>query len=263
MKGVAMINVIDVTYHYGVRPVLQDVNLHVHAGELVALMGPNGMGKSTLMAVIAGAIAPKDGKVEIAGMQRRRTADEEMEIRRKVVYLPAEPWLPTNRSGREWLLAVGRLYDVKDRQLFDHIDRLLRLFDLESKSDSNISSYSTGQRKKIALCSAIITEAPVMLLDEPFSGGLDPSGILALKRVLQGLAKRDDTTVLMATPVPELVEELAHRVAVVRNGQIIACDTPANLCQRTGAANLANAYEQMVNPQTIGNIESYFGREKR
>ena len=255
-----MINVVDISYHYSVRPVLRGINLSVQRGELVALMGPNGMGKSTLMAVVAGAIAPCKGHVQIAGLTRRNSPEDEMAIRRKVFYLPTEPWLPTNNSGRTWLVAVGKLYDVNDDRVFDHVERLLKLFDLQDQADTSMSSYSTGQRKKIALCAALISEAPIMLLDEPFSGGLDPSGIMALKRVLQGLAQREDKTVLLATPVPELVEDLADRVAVLKDGQIIACDTTKNLCAMTHANSLADAYERLVNPQTQANIDAYLQR---
>ena len=69
----------------------------------------------------------------------------------------------------------------------DHVDRLLRVFELEREGDWPIQSFSNGQQKKIAICAALVTEAPVLILDEPFSGGLDPSGILALKRILQRL----------------------------------------------------------------------------
>ena len=85
--------------------------------------------------------------------------------------------------------------------------------------------FSGGQRQRIAIARAILRNAPVLLLDEPFSGGLDPSGILALKRTLQGLAKRSDVTVVMATPVPELIEELADRIVIVRDGRLTLCET--------------------------------------
>jgi ABC-type multidrug transport system ATPase subunit len=98
-------------------------------------------------------------------------------------------------------------------------------------------------------------------LDEPFSGGLDPSGILALKRVLQGLAARDDVTIVMTTPVPELVEELADRIAVIRDGQLAAFDTAAGLRRLTGTdGNLAEVLQRLLNPQILRNIELYFQR---
>src|SRR5213075_1434031 len=103
-------------------------------------------------------------------------------IRRKVTYLPANPWLPSSITPREWLLGIGRLYELDDDRLMDHAQRLLELFNLAEQAHQRIASLSTGQRKKVAICGALVTEAPIMMLDEPFAGGLDPSGILALKR---------------------------------------------------------------------------------
>jgi ABC-type multidrug transport system ATPase subunit len=254
-----MINVVDVTQHYGVRPVLRHVNLRIKPGELVGLMGPNGMGKTTLLSAIAGVLSPQKGYVEIDGTRRRSSPEEELAIRKKVYYLPDHPWLPKNRTGREFLLMVGQLYEVEDDRLMDHVDRLLLLFDLQRQADSPIRSYSNGQQKKIAICSALVSDAAVMLLDEPFSGGLDPSGQLALKRVLLRLAERTDVTVLMATPVPEIVEGLAHRVAVLREGEIVAFDTPEGLRQLTGCSgSLEEMLERLISPQTLENIERYF-----
>src|SRR5690349_15285872 len=109
-----MITLVDVTQHYGVRPVLRKINLHIEAGELVVVLGPNGMGKSTLLGVMGGVLSPQHGYVEINGLRRRRSVEEELEIRKTAVYLPDHPWLPSNRTAREFLLTVGRLYDLGD-----------------------------------------------------------------------------------------------------------------------------------------------------
>src|SRR6266853_2608732 len=190
-----MISVVYVTQHYGIRPVLRHINLTIPPGSLTAVIGPNGMGKSTLLAVIAGVLTPQHGYVEIEGHRRKSSVDAELAIRRQVVYLPDRPWLPKNRTGREFLLGVGRLYDIPVERLMDHVERLLQLFELDKLGDSPIRTYSAGQQKKISLCSALVTEASILLLDEPFSGGLDPSGILALKHVLRRLAQ-DEGTIL-------------------------------------------------------------------
>jgi ABC-2 type transport system ATP-binding protein len=254
-----MIEVVDVSHHYGVRPVLQHVSLSVGRGEIVALMGPNGMGKTTLLAVVAGALWPLSGYVQIDGKRRRGSPEEELAIRRQVVYLPAEPWLPRSHTAREWLLAVGRLYSIHDDRLMEHIPRLLELFDLTAQMDQAISSCSTGQRKKLALAGALATEAPVMLLDEPFAGGMDPSGILALKRLFLHHRELRDRTILMATPVPELVEELAQRVAILRDGMVLACDTIDGLRRLAGCDGaLDEVYERLVSPRTAARIERYF-----
>src|SRR4051794_17627925 len=142
-----MINVNNITLHYGLRPVLRGVSLHVRPGELVALMGPNGMGKSTLLGVMAGVLWPVKGSVDVNGKRRRESPAEELAIRREVFYLPADAE-PVGGTVLESVLAMGRAYGVDDDRLLDHADRLLVLFDLDKKADAASSSLSTGQRKK-------------------------------------------------------------------------------------------------------------------
>jgi len=258
-----VICVTNITQHYGVKPVLRDVNLSIKPGELVGILGPNGMGKSTLLSAMAGVLQPQKGHVEINGQRRRSSIDAERDIRRKVVYLPDHPWLPRNRTGREFLLSVGRLYEIDEHRLIDHVERLLRLFELDRLADSPIRTHSAGQQKKVAICSALVTEVPILLLDEPFSGGLDPSGILALKQVLKRLTD-DDGTIVMSTPVPELVEELADRLIVLREGMIAFDGTLDQMRQQTETTgSLGEMLEQLVFSQTLENIEQYFAEDRR
>jgi ABC-type transport system involved in cytochrome c biogenesis ATPase subunit len=151
-----MITLVDVVQHYDVRPVLRDINLAIPAGQLVAIVGPNGMGKSTLLRVMAGTLAPQRGYVEIDGLRRRGSVETEIAIRRRVCFLPDHPWLAKRLTGREFLSAVGALYEIDSIRLLGHIDRLLTLFDLEAEGDWPISSYSNGQQKKIALAGALV-----------------------------------------------------------------------------------------------------------
>jgi ABC-2 type transport system ATP-binding protein len=151
------------------------------------------------------------------------------------------------------------VYGISDDRLMDHVPRLMSLFNLEDQTDQRIPSYSTGQRKKLALAAALVTEAPLMLLDEPFAGGLDPSGILALKRVLQHHRSKRDAIIVMATPVPELVEELADRIAMLREGRILAFDTLENLRLQAGTnGHLDEVYERIAGSQTDAKVEIYF-----
>ncbi|MGI9455957.1 MAG: ABC transporter ATP-binding protein [Aeoliella sp.] len=258
-----MIQVHQLTHHYGIRPVLVDVSLEIGTGELVVLLGPNGSGKTTLLGCLAGTIWPARGHVEFDGVKRREAVDSERELRKRIVYLPDNTWLPLHHTGREFLLAVGRLYDIDDFRLFDHADRLLKLFHLDEQADASINSYSTGQRKKIALASALTTEAPYLLLDEPFSGGLDPAGILALKCVLKRLAEDEQVTVVMTTPVPELVEELADRVGIIRDSRLSTFESPDEIRRSAKESHtFAEALGQRMFPDELTHVDEYFRDDK-
>jgi ABC-type multidrug transport system ATPase subunit len=231
---------------------------------LVVILGPNGSGKSTLMRVIGGVLEPQEGFVEVDGLRRRGSVESELAIRKRLVFLPDHPWLPTQMTGREFLLAVGQLYDVPFGRLTDHVDRLVELFDLMKESDWPIRSYSSGQMKKLAVCSALVTDAPILLLDEPFSGGIDSSGILALRRVLKRMASQEQATVIVTTPVPELVEELADRIAVLSDGRILAYDTVDGLRRQTGCSgSLAEALERLLHPGAPDKVARYLEGMKR
>lgn len=253
-----MINVVNVWHHYGVKPILRNVSLEVKTGDLVAVMGPNGMGKSTLLGLIAGTLWPIKGHVEIDGHKRRNSVEEETEIRKKVLYLPDAPYLPLHSTGREFILAIGRLYGVDEERLMVHSEQLLKLFDLDECADSPVRTYSAGQRKKAGICAALVAETPILILDEPFSGGLDSSALLALSQVLKRLAARNDVTVVMAVPVPELVEGLADKIAIIAHGQIVAYDTMEELRRTSGCTGtLSEVFEKLIHPDVLDNIEKY------
>jgi ABC-2 type transport system ATP-binding protein len=254
-----LIELHDITQHYGVRPVLRGVTLRIERGEVVVILGPNGMGKTTLLGVMAGVLSPQKGEVWIDGLRRRGSEDEELAIRKMTVYLPDQPWLPAQRTAREFLLAVGRLYDVDLERLMVHADQLLHLFDLSEQADMPIRSLSAGQKKKVALCSALVSEAPILLLDEPFSGGLDPAGIMTLKRIVQHYQRRKEATIVLTSPVPELVEEIATRIIVLHDGEVLAFDSVDGLQRRTGhRGSLDQVLQRLIFPDTSEKLDAYF-----
>jgi ABC-type multidrug transport system ATPase subunit len=252
-----MIRVVDVFHQYSGRPVLQGVSLEVREGEILALLGPNGMGKSTLLAVMAGVLDPIDGYTEINGLRRRVDVETELKIRRQCVYLPTEPWIPAGLTIREWLWSVGELWSVPKRRRLDHIGQLVRLLDLPDDGDRMVHRLSTGQRSKAAIAGTLVTEAPILLLDEPFGGGLDPAGMLALSRVLTFLAHERGRTVVIASPVPDVVEGIADRVAIVRDGVIGAIGRLDELHSFSETSSTAAMYGRLVRPDVEEQIQAY------
>jgi ABC-type multidrug transport system ATPase subunit len=259
-----MINVVDVSHHYGIRPVLSHVSFRIPTGKLVTVMGQNGVGKTTLLSVIAGLMTPASGSVEIGGVRRRSSEAAELQIRKQMAFLPDHPWLPEFLTAREWLMAVGQLYDLEAERVIDHINRLLDLFQLADKGDAPIRTCSNGQKKKVAICGTLVTEAPILVLDEPFTGGLDPSAILALQRVLKHFAEQGEVTVLMASQIPELVEQLAQQILVLSGTRVAGYDTLDGLRTQTGCAGtLPEVFEKLVHPETMEHIANYFNRPKK
>ena len=253
-----MIRIENLWHYYTVKPVLEDINLSIEAGELLTVMGPNGMGKSTLLALIGGMMKPLKGKVIIDGDVRRNTVDEEKRIRQKVFYLPADPYLPPLITGREFIMCIGRLYGIDDIKLMEHANKLLDIFDLKDKGDSSISSYSTGQKKKIGLCGALAAETPILVLDEPFSGGLDSSALMAMSSIMKRLAESEKHTIVMAVPVPELVEDLSHKIAIIREGKLLNSGTMDELRKDSGCdGSLADILEHINSPETAGKVSKY------
>lgn len=253
-----MIEAENIFHQFGGKMVLNGVSLVVRAGEIVVVMGPNGMGKSTLLSAIGGALAPMEGVVRINGLTRRGDPDNEMAVRRGMMYLPDDPWAPPVRTARQWAFAVGRMFGGDERALVEHIDSLMGLFDMGSVGDAPISSYSAGQKKKAQLISALAPMTPVLVFDEPFSGGLDPTGLFAIKEILRRRAKNLNHTVLIATPTPELVEEVADRIIILRGGEVTAEGTLAELREQARVeSGLAGIYERLSSTDIESRVADY------
>ncbi len=242
----------------GFRFVLRDLNFEVQRGEIAVIVGVNGVGKSTLIASIAGALSAAKGQVRVFGHARRRSVEAEQAARRMTVWLPDFAWLPDFMQVREYLGAAAALFDVPASEAIDRIDGLLDLFALTPAESRTLGSLSAGQKKKVGLCSALLADRGLLLLDEPFSGGLDPAGITALKRVLKHRAETRGQCILLSTPVAELVTEMADRLLVLQQGELTHhLDRTQLKSLLSGSPSPADALNALIFPDAEQRIEKY------
>jgi ABC-2 type transport system ATP-binding protein len=230
-----IIELYEVTKSYeGGKVALRNVSLSVHRGEVLALVGPNGAGKSTLLKCMAGLLRPQQGQIVIDGLDRYRN---HLAIRTFTAYLPDQPNLFLHFRGIEHLQLIGDLYGVEKSERDRRIEAFAKIFDLSEILNKRIATYSNGQYKKLALAATFLTNARIYLLDEPETGGIDPSASAALTQLLQALRSRQDVTIVWATQVVGLAEKLCDRVAIVHDGGIRALGTVAELRAAAGQAD--------------------------
>lgn len=240
------------------RWVLRDVSFEIRTGEIAVLTGVNGVGKTTLLSTIAGMTSAAKGRVSVFGFFRRETAAAERQARRLTAFLPDEAWLPSGFTLQEFLAASGSLFEIPDADLPDRIDALLRLFALDNCRNQSVTALSAGQKKKAGLASVLLSDRRLLLLDEPFSGGLDPAGIMAVRRVLQHRATHAGQTILLTTPVTELVTELADRLLVLRDGELAHNLTRREIQDAVPAGSTVAAWlEELVFPNVHEQVDEF------
>jgi ABC-2 type transport system ATP-binding protein len=214
---------------YGNQTAVRSLDLTVAAGSVYGFLGPNGAGKSTTMRMLTGLLAPTRGEGYVAG--------ESIEDRRALVdlvgYLPEEPPLYDELSGREQLDYVADLRNVPSDVADERIDRLLERFDLTDDAGKRIDAYSKGMAQKTAFIQTVLHDPEVVFLDEP-TAGLDPRAARTLREEIQRLAD-GGTTVFLSTHILPVVDELADVVGVLTNGTVVAEGTPGGLKRRVEA----------------------------
>jgi ABC-2 type transport system ATP-binding protein len=240
-----MIEAINLTKKFGNFVAVNHVNLQVHAGELFGFLGPNGAGKTTTIKMLVGLLRPSEGYVRIGGYDMGRNAIAAKSI---LGYLPAEATVYDKLTGREFLRFVADIYNVDRKRAGRRIEDLLHLFDLTDAGDQLMQAYSLGMRQKIALAGALIHDPKVFFLDEP-TLGLDPKSARLIKDILRELASRG-TCVFLTTHILEIAERMCDRVAIIRQGEIIAQGTMADLRAQAGAHVSTGQNE----PQTLEDI---------
>ncbi|AEB12885.1 ABC transporter ATP-binding protein [Marinithermus hydrothermalis] len=211
----ASLEAIDLTKHYGRRPVLEGVHLALRPGEVYALAGPNGSGKTTLIRLVTGLAYPTRGKVLMLGQNIHEEGYRARRYLGAVVEAPAAFYgYLTGRVNLERLAWLSGLRNPHRR-----IREVLARLELLSVADRPVGSYSLGQRQRLGLAAAILAEPKVLVLDEPTSG-LDPLGIQLVHEILAEQAAAG-TAVLLSTHHLREVSGYAHRVGILGGGRLL------------------------------------------
>ncbi|NLI94103.1 MAG: ABC transporter ATP-binding protein [Peptococcaceae bacterium] len=214
---------------YGSVQVVKGLNLEVKSGEIFGFLGPNGAGKTTTIKMLTGLLEPSEGEAFICGYDIRK---QPAEAKALMAYVPDQPKLYNKLSAREFLHLICALYRVPKDIARERSEQLLSLFGLQDRADELLEGYSHGMRQKVVLASALIHQPQVILLDEP-TVGLDPASARLLKDILQEMA-RQGAAVFISTHILEIAERMCDRVAILKDGQLIAQGSPEELRRKTG-----------------------------
>ncbi len=219
-----MLELRHVSKHYSGIPAVSDVSFSARAGEVTGYLGPNGSGKSTTMKMITGLLEPTFGTIFFDGAP---TSADPIAFKRRMGYVPEEPYLYHHLSGAEYLTMVSELRELPRRQCQERIEGLLHFFSLHDDRHASIQGYSKGMRQKILLIAALLHNPDLLLLDEPFSG-LDVASALVLRALIEELAHRGKV-VLFSSHELDTVERISTRVVILYKGRVVANDEIARL----------------------------------
>src|SRR5215212_11288672 len=219
-----MIDIRSVTKSYGPKVAVQDLTLHVPAGELFAFLGPNGAGKTTTLKMLCGLLFPSEGSVRVGGFDLRTSGDE---ARALVSYVPDQPFLYEKLTGREFLQFTADLYAMPPAKVAAKIAEVIELFHLDEFVDDLTERYSHGMRQRTVFAAALVHEPKLLIADEP-TVGLDPKSIRELKTLLRQLAS-GGMTVFLSTHTLDIAQELADRIGIIDHGRLIGCGSLADL----------------------------------
>ena len=225
-----MIKLIHLTKTYKELRAVDDLNLEVREGTLFGFLGPNGAGKTTTIKMMAGVLKPTSGSIIINGMD---LAQEPEKVKKCIGFIPDRPYLYEKLTGKEFLKFIAGLYDMDHASsLQSRINDLLDLFDMTHWSDELIESYSHGMKQRLVMCSALLPQPKVLIVDEPMVG-LDPRGSRLVKDIFME-ESRKKTTIFMSTHSLEVAAELCQEIAIIQAGKIIALGSSEELKRAAG-----------------------------
>jgi ABC-2 type transport system ATP-binding protein len=247
------IKVTNITKLYGEQKALNDVSFEVNTGEVVGFLGPNGAGKSTMMKILTCFIPQTSGTASVCGFD---VAEQSLEVRRQVGYLPEHNPLYLDMYVKEYLEFIGGLHHVKNIQ--KRIDEMIGLTGLQVEQKKKIGALSKGYRQRVGLAQALIHDPKVLILDEPTTG-LDPNQLTEIRGLIKEIGRQK--TVMLSTHIMQEVEAVCNRVIIISKGEIVANENTGVLQQtqvdnkyvivvefdketsRSGLRNIAHVYD--------------------
>ena len=234
------IEVINLSKSYGSKEAVKKSNFKVNENEIIGLLGPNGCGKTTTIAMILGLLKPSDGKVLINNMN---IEDHRISLLHKMNFISPYIELPKKLTVKQNLIVYGKLYSIKN--LNNKIELLaneLRLKDLLKKITGELSS---GQKNRVSLAKALINDPKVLLLDEP-TASLDPETGDFIRTFLENYKRENKISILLASHNMNEVKRLCASVLMMKDGNIIDKGKPDELIKKHGRRNLEEVFLKLT-----------------
>jgi len=218
------LRITELTKYYGPVIGVETLSLDVPAGSVFGFLGANGAGKTTTIRLLLDLLRPTSGSASILGFDCRR---QSLEVRRRVGYLPSEMPFYADQTGAGYLKFLSALGEQPVSSA--RLELLFRRFDMSDLDlGRRMRDYSHGMKRKIGIVQALMADAPVLILDEPTSG-LDPLMIEAFCETIDELSRSGRTTIFLSSHVLSEVDRVCDRIALVRNGRLVAVRTMSEL----------------------------------
>ena len=215
----------EIRKRYGDVQALDGVSFAVSEGEVFGLLGPNGAGKSTTVRSLVTLTTPDSGSASVAGHDVLR---EQNAVRRVIGYVPQDSGIDELGTGRENLMLQGHIQGMGGRDLRARTKTLLDLVGISDAADRIVKTYSGGMRRRLDIALGLVHRPRVLFLDEPTTG-LDPEARVVMWDEVSRLARAESLTILLTTHYLEEADQLADRLAIVSQGQVVVEGTPAEL----------------------------------
>ena len=208
-----MLKIEHLTKIYGDKKAVDDLSLHIRPGEIYGFIGHNGAGKTTTIKSCAGILQFEQGEITIDGRSGKQI----------LAYIPDNPDLYEFLSGIKYLNFVADIFGVSKQDREARIEKYADLFELTGDLAQPISAYSHGMKQKLAIISALIHDPKLIIMDEPFVG-LDPTAAYQVKGIMREHCERGGA-IFFSTHVLEVAEKLCDKVAIIKQGRLIASGT--------------------------------------